>query len=504
MPTLPGSRGVNSRSDLVFESKIFTLSAYRFPLRPDHSIHSGYHTVTKTTYVKIMHTDVHSGSTNPTSTKTFTKDVWAWGLWDWGSAAFNAVVTTFVFAVYLTNAKLFGPEANPMLGYAMTAAGLIIALVAPALGQAVDRSGRRATVLRFTTLSTAIIIACLFFVTPGRPGLILGLFLLALGNIMFETGSVIYNALISDISAPHNVGRVSGFGWGLGYLGGIVLLMILFVGFISPDVGWFGVTKEDGLNIRVAMLLAAIWLLTSSLPLLFRLKNKPPRSECPRLGIFEAYRQLFSSIRELWRHDRQVVWFLLSSAIYRDGLAGVFSFGAVLAGNAFGFAPNEVILFGVATNVVAGIATISFGWLDDKLGARAVIIISLVSMVAMGMSVFVFHDGVAGLTPKQVFWVFGLVLCVFVGPIQSASRTYLARIAPPGEEAEIFGLYATTGRAISPLAPFMYATAITVGASVLGIGVGEAAYFGILGITLVLILGLLAFIPVKAQPKHQD
>lgn len=163
---------------LGFRIKIFTLSAYRFPLRPDHSIHTGYHTVTKTTYVKIMHTDVHSGSTDLTSTKTFTKDVWAWGLWDWGSAAFNAVVTTFVFAVYLTNAKLFGPEANPMLGYAMTAAGLIIALVAPALGQAVDRSGRRATVLRFTTLSTAIIIACLFFVTPGRPGLILGLFLL--------------------------------------------------------------------------------------------------------------------------------------------------------------------------------------------------------------------------------------------------------------------------------------------------------------------------------------
>ncbi|QTG75345.1 MFS transporter [Trueperella pecoris] len=451
--------------------------------------------------------DIHASAGNAaldsTRIRTFNKDVWAWGLWDWGSAAFNAVVTTFVFAVYLTNAKLFGPDANRLLGYAMTIAGLFIALIAPALGQAVDRSGRRSTILRFTTLSTALIIACLFFVTPGQHGLMLGLVLLALGNIAFETGSVIYNALISDISAPHNVGRISGFGWGLGYLGGIVLLMILFVGFISPDVGWFGVTKEAGLNIRVAMLIAALWLLTASLPLLFRLKNKPARTDTPRLGVFEAYRQLFRSIAELWRHDRQVVWFLLSSAIYRDGLAGVFSFGAVLAGTAFGFAPNEVIIFGVATNVVAGIATISFGWLDDRIGARAVIIISLVSMVAMGMSVFLFHDGVAGLTPKQVYWVFGLVLCIFVGPIQSASRTYLARIAPPGEEAEIFGLYATTGRAVSPLAPFMYSTAITVGAGVMGIGVGEAAYFGILGITIVLVLGLLAFLPVKAQPKHQ-
>ncbi len=439
--------------------------------------------------------------TAPTSGKILTKTVWAWGLWDWGSAAFNAVVTTFVFAVYLANANLFGPDANRLLGYALTVAGILVAVVAPALGQAVDRSGKRATVLRITTTATAIIIACLYFVIPGQSGLWLGLFLIAAGNIVFETGSVIYNAIISDLAEPHNVGRVSGFGWGLGYLGGIVLLLILFVGFISPEVGWFGVTSKDGLNIRVAMLLASAWLLLFSLPLFFTLSNKPARTDTPRLGIIESYRQLLKSIATLWRSDRQVVWFLLSSAVYRDGLAGVFSFGAVLAGTAYGFSPDEVIVFGVATNVVAGIATIGFGWLDDKLGARAVIIISLTSMVAMGLCVFFFHAGVGPLSPKQVYWVFGLILCIFVGPIQSASRTYLARIAPPGEEAEIFGLYATTGRAVSALAPFMYSTAITVGAALLGIGVDEAAYFGILGITLVLVLGLLAFLPVKAQPK---
>lgn len=441
-----------------------------------------------------------AGGAAPT-TKTLTKDVWAWGLWDWGSAAFNAVVTTFVFTVYLANADLFGPDANRLLGFALAIAGILVAIVAPALGQAVDRSGKRATVLRVTTTATALIIACLYFVIPGQSGLWLGLFLVAAGNILFETGSVIYNAIISDLAEPHNVGRISGFGWGLGYLGGIVLLLILFVGFISPEVGWFGVTSKDGLNIRVAMLLSAAWLLLFSLPLFFTLANKPARTGEPRLGVIDSYRQLFHSIAELWRSDRQVVWFLLSSAIYRDGLAGVFSFGAVLASAAFGFSADEVIVFGVATNVVAGIATIAFGWLDDKLGARAVIIISLTSMVAMGLCVFFFHAGVGPLSPKQVYWIFGLVLCIFVGPIQSASRTYLARIAPAGEEAEIFGLYATTGRAVSALAPFMYSTAITVGAGLLGIGVDEAAYFGILGITIVLVMGLVAFLPVKAQPK---
>lgn len=434
--------------------------------------------------------------------RVFTKKVWAWGLWDWASAAFNAIVTTFVFSVYLTNADLFGPEANRQLGIALGIAGVFIAVIAPALGQAVDRSGKRATVLTSTTLLTALVTALLFFVTPGER-LWLGLFLLALGNILFETGSVIYNAIITDLTDSKNVGRISGFGWGLGYIGGIVLLLILFVGFINPDVGWFGVTSENGLNIRAAMLVAAIWTVVFSAPLMLSLRNKPRKEGTKSLGIIDSYKQLFASIAHLWRSDRSVVWFLISSAIYRDGLAGVFTFGAVLASTAFGFSGGEVIIFGIAANLIAGIATIAFGWLDDILGARAVIIISVTSMVIMGLCVFFFHDGLGPLAPKTVYWIFGLLLCVFVGPTQSASRTYLARIAPPGEEGEIFGLYATTGRAVSFLAPFMYSTAITVGAAAAGIALDQAAYFGILGIGLVLLVGLLTFLPVKAQPKNK-
>ncbi|MDP9806214.1 UMF1 family MFS transporter [Trueperella bonasi] len=449
------------------------------------------------------HTDNSPRAVEPKA-KVFTGKVWAWGLWDWGSAAFNAIVTTFVFSVYLTNADLFGPDANRLLGYVLAAAGIFVAVIAPVLGQSVDRTGKSATVMRVTTLLTALITACLYFVSPGEAQLWLGLFLLAAGNVAFETGSVVYNAIITDISSPENVGRVSGFGWGLGYIGGIVLLLILFVGFIEPDVGWFGVTSENGLNVRVAMLVAALWTVVFSAPLLIGMSNKAPRGDTPKLGVVGSYKLLFASMRRLWNTDRGVVWFLLSSAIYRDGLAGAFAFGAVLAAAAFGFEAGEVIIFGIAANLVAGIATIVFGWLDDILGARTVIIISLVSMVTCGLMIFFFHDGLAGLSPKIVYWIFGLLLCVFVGPTQSASRTYLARIAPPGEEGEIFGLYATTGRAVSFLSPFMYSTAITIGAAVAGIAVDEAAYFGILGIAIVLLAGLVAFLPVKAQPKADD
>lgn len=437
----------------------------------------------------------------PKGRSAFTKKVWAWGLWDWASAAFNAIVTTFIFSVYITNDELFGEAANAQLGWALTAAGIIVAIIAPALGQAVDRSGRRSTVLRVTTIAVAIITACLFFVEPGQERLWLGLFLLAAGNIAFETGSVVYNAIITDISRPENIGRISGFGWGLGYLGGIVLLLILFVGFINPEVGWFGVTSENGLDVRVSMVIAAVWTIIFSAPLLVSLKNKPSRHSGESVSIVDTYKRLFQSIRDLWNTDRSVVWFLISSAIYRDGLAGVFTFGAVLAARAFGFEPGEVIIFGVAANLVAGIATIAFGWIDDRVGARAVIIFSVTSMVILGFLIFFLHDGIGSVEPKTIYWIFGLMLCVFVGPTQSASRTYLARIAPPGEEGEIFGLYATTGRAVSFLAPFMYANAIVLGAAMLDITLDEAAYFGILGIILVLLVGLVAFLPVKAQPK---
>ncbi|MDN6486935.1 MAG: MFS transporter [Ancrocorticia sp.] len=430
--------------------------------------------------------------------------VWRWAMWDWGSAAFNSVVTTFVFAAYLTNKDLFGPDANSYLGWVLAAAGIVVAIIAPALGQWTDRTGRRNSTLTWATLGVVVIMAFLFFVKPDGGGtyMWLGLILVALGNIIFETGSVVYNSTVSDISTKETVGRVSGFGWGMGYVGGIVLLAILYVGFIAPDVGWFGVTSEDGMNIRVSMVISAAWFLLSALPLMIKGKDREP-SGSQTHGIIEAYRQVFRSIAQFWRTDRSVVWFLISSAIYRDGLAGVFSFGGVLAAAAFGFEADEVLIFGIAANVVAGIATIVFGRLDDRSGSRAVILLSLTTMVVVAFIIFFAHAGIdlgpIQLTPTAMFWIFGLILCVFVGPTQSASRTYLARIAPRGEEGELFGLYATTGRAVSFLAPFMYSTCITIAANVMGTSRADAAYFGILGIVLVLLVGLLAFIPVKPQ-----
>ncbi|MDP3967260.1 MAG: MFS transporter [Nocardioides sp.] len=420
--------------------------------------------------------------------------VWAWSLWDWGSAAFNAVITTFVFSVYITSDP-FGPNAESSLGWALALAGLLVAVTAPVTGQRADRARRRGFWLAFYTLLVVACSAGLFFITPTPDLLWVGLAVLAAGNIVFELASVNYNAMLPRISTPATVGRVSGMGWGMGYLGGIVLLLIVYFGFISPEVGLFGVTSEDGMDVRVTMLVCAAWTLLFSLPVLLTLRDTPTErvGRQPRQSIAASYRALAVSVRELWHRDRRTVFFLGASAVFRDGLAGVFTFGGVIAAGTFGFSPGDVIIFGIAANVVAGLATIGFGWLDDWIGPKRVIVLSLASMIVAGLLVFVLHEG-----GTVVFWTVGLVLAIFVGPAQSASRTFLTRLIPEGQEGQIFGLYATTGRAASFLAPTGFAVAITAGVIFTeATNADEAQHWGILGIVAVLTAGLALLLPVR-------
>jgi MFS transporter, UMF1 family len=171
----------------------------------------------------------------------------------------------------------------------------------------------------------------------------------------------------------------------------------------------------------------------------------------------------------------------------------VFTFGGVLAAGSFGFSSGQVIVFAIAANIVAGASTILIGLLDDRIGAKPVMVGSLIGLVLFGILVFVFHDG-----GQTVFWIFGLALCAFVGPAQSASRSFLARQIPAGREGEIFGLYATTGKAATFLSPAMWAAAISVAAAVLPAG-SNTQYWGILGIVLVLLVGLLLLLPVRSR-----
>lgn len=430
----------------------------------------------------------------------------AWAAWDWGSAAFNAVVTTFVFTTWITSEAFVEAGTadagavvalhTTWLGWGLTVAGVLVALLAPALGALADASGRRRLWLGVNTAAVVVATAAMFFVRPEAGSLsdavILGVVLLSVGNVFFELASVAYNAMLLDISTPTTVGRVSGIGWGAGYVGGIVLLLVLFVGFISPDVGWFGVTGADGLDVRVSVLLSALWFAVFAVPVLVAVPD-PVRPPGSGVGVLGAYRRLGHDLAHLWRERRATLWFLVASAVYRDGLAGVFTFGAVVAVGTFGFSASEVIVFAIAANVVAGLSTVAAGWLDDRVGPRAVVVGSLVGLIVAGLAVFVLHDG-----GQAVFWSFGLLLTAFVGPAQSASRALLARLAEPERATEAFGLYATTGRAASFLAPFTFSTFVAV--------TGTQAW-GVVGLVLVLAVGLalllLVRLPASAAPPRR-
>ena len=416
--------------------------------------------------------------------------VFSWALWDWGSASFNAVITTFVFTVYLTSTDAFGGTdfVSAQLGWWIGGAGLVIALLAPITGQRSDGSGRRKLWLAVNTYIVVLLSALMFFVEP-KPGLlVLGLFLIAAGTVFFEFAAVNYNAMLHQVSTPKTIGRISGFGWAMGYFGGIVLLLILYFGFIHPEVGLFGVTDADGLSVRVSMLIAAAWFGLSALPLLFKVPEfHAPAAKRARTGFLRSYAILGRDIAKLWRESRPTLGFLVASAVFRDGLTGVFTFGGVLAAGTFGFSGGDVIVFAIAANVVAGLSTLLVGSLDDRIGPKPVMVTALGGTILAALALFVFHEG-----GTVVFWTFGLIMCLFVGPAQSASRSFLSRMVPAERQGEMFGLYATTGKAATFLAPTAFALFVTLfGAQV----------WGVLGIALVLLVGLILLLPVRAtQP----
>ncbi|WP_152363985.1 MFS transporter [Microlunatus speluncae] len=430
-------------------------------------------------------------STDPTPPRTKRGRVLAWALWDWGASAYSTIVVTFVIAPYLTEdvaaqAPTGSLSGATWLSIALAAAGLLIALLAPVIGQRADAGGRRKLNLALWSGLTVISAAGLFFVRDEYSYLWLGLILMAAGSVFSEFAGVSYNAMLRQVSTPATIGKVSGFGWAAGYVGGIGVLLGAYLLFIQPEVGLFGVTADGGLKFRVLAVVAAVWFAVWSIPVLIAVPEIPPTDRAARVGFFASYGVLIKQLRGLYAGARHTVWFLLASAIFRDGLAAVFAFGAVLARSVYGLSAGEVIIFGVAANVVAAAGAFAAGFIEDRVGPKLIILVSLGGLIVAAV-VLLFAQG------STMFWIFGLALCLWVGPAQSSSRTFLARLSPAGHEGQLFGLYATTGRAVSFLAPSLFG---------LFAGIFASDRMGIIGIALVLLVGAIALLGVRPPPRE--
>jgi UMF1 family MFS transporter len=419
---------------------------------------------------------------------------WAWALWDWAEQPFPTIMQTFIFPVYLAGAAAaVGTDSDSLLGITTGIAGVIVALMAPVFGRRSDESGKRKFWLMVNTYILVAIMIAAFFVQPKPEFLLFGLVLYGLGSIVQESAFINYYAMLRQVSTPTSIGKVSGYAWGLGYAGGIILLCISLFGFILPGTV-FGFAIGDSMPVRITFLFSAVWFALFSIPLFRRVPEIEPKENRKKESLWASYIKLWGQLQSLRRQAPDTFKFLISSAIYRDGLAGVFTFGAVLGTLAFGFSQTEVILFGIAANIVAGIGAAVGGRLDDKLGSRAVIIRSLIGLIIAGSAVFAFA-GFGVIT----YWIGGLALCLFVGPAQAASRTFVSRFTPVGREGEVFGLYQTTGRAVSFLSGFMWAGSITI-ASLL-FGLESATIYGIIGIIVILVVGLVLLLRVNPNPS---
>lgn len=374
------------------------------------------------------------------------RGLFAWCLYDWANSAFPTVITTFVFSAYFT--KVVSTDvshATAVWGYAMSLSALAVAVLGPVLGAIADNGGRRKPWLGVFSLICVMASAALWLVEPDPSFAMTALVLVAVANAAFETGMIFYNAMLPDLVPASRMGRLSGWGWGLGYFGGLACLALVLVGFVQAQQPWFGLATESAEHLRITGPVVAIWFGVFCLPLFFMCPDNARKTRDMMTAVRSGLVTLITTVREV-RHHGNIVRYLIARMLYVDGLNTLFAFGGIYAAGTFGLTFEELIIFGIGMNVTAGLGALGFAWLDDRTGPRRVILIAVSGLAVLGTALLVV-DG------KTAFWLCGLPLGIFVGPAQSAGRTLMARIAPDHKRTEMFGLFALSGKATAFLGP---------------------------------------------------
>ena len=401
---------------------------------------------------------------------------WSWALYDWANSPFTTLIITFVFPAYFQQAIVADPVAGQALwGQAVAVGGLIIAVLAPILGAIADQRGARKPWIFAFTWVCVIGSALLWFAEPSPAWIVFSLVVVVIANVGFEFGIVFNNALLPDIVPEKRLGRLSGWAWGLGYAGGLAALLLTLVVFIWPETPPFGLDKEAAEHVRMSGPLVALWLAIFSLPLLLFTPDRPAQpgamGEAIRTGLAGLARTLAALPR-----NRTIALYLLAHMIYADGLISLFAFGGVYAAGQFGLSLSEVILFGIVLNVAAGLGALLFGWVDDWIGSKRVIVIALIGLIAASLL------AVAATTITWL-WVAGIAIGIFVGPAQAASRSLMARLSEPENRAAFFGLYALSGKATAFAGPALVAI-VTAASGSQRAGIAAIIGFFVVGLIL--------------------
>ncbi|MCG8561210.1 MAG: MFS transporter [Hyphomicrobiales bacterium] len=406
-----------------------------------------------------------------------------WILFDWASQPFFTLVQTFLFAPYFVNVLVGDPvHGQALWGYAAAAAGLIVALTSPALGAIADASGRRKPYVAVCSVGLVVGCALLWLAEPG-PDLNLTLIFAAvvLATVAVEFATVFTNAMMPSLVPDHQLGRLSGTGWAVGYIGGLVSLVIV-AGLLVADAAsgrtLLGLEPLLALDAarhegeRLVGPFSALWYVVFVLPLFLFTpdRNGMLVSAAP---VRDGLRRLVETLKNV-RQYSVVVRFLIARMLYVDGLGAIFAFGGLYGASLFAWGPMQLGLFGIVLALAGSVGALAGGWLDDRFGAKSVIMVTLafLSAGAIGVvsvdreSVFFVLDVAApaegratfASAGEQVYLFFAVVIGIMAGPLQSASRSLLARLAPREMVTEFFGLYAFSGKITAFAAPFLVAS----------------------------------------------
>jgi UMF1 family MFS transporter len=406
-------------------------------------------------------------------------------MFDWAAQPFFTLITTFIFAPFFASALAPDPaQGQAWWGYATGFAGLCIAVLSPLLGGVADMTGPRKP---WIAVFGAMLVAgagLLWFAVPGHPCAVpIALAGFVLATIGAEFATVFNNAMMTRLVPPERIGRLSGTGWAVGYLGGLLSLVIM-LGFLaaSPDTGrtLLGLAPAFGLDPalregdRISGPLTALWFVLFVAPMFLLTPDMPKTGVKLAAAARQGFVQLRATLAEVRRWP-SMARFLIANMIYQDGLVALFAFGAIYAAGVFGWSTIEVGIFGILLTVTGVFGALAGGWLDDRiggkpvvLGAIVVLIITCIGILSLGKDHILFvipaeagrpGDGLFGSLPEKVYLGMGLLIGLVAGPLQAASRSLLARLSPPARTGQFFGLFALSGKVTSFMGPTLVALA---------------------------------------------
>lgn len=371
----------------------------------------------------------------------------AWALYDWGHSAFAAIITTFIFSSYFTQGIASNPiQGTKLWGDTIALSGLIIAVLSPFLGSIADKQGRRKPWIFVFTVITSVSAGLLWFSKPSPEFIQWTLTWVVIGTIAFEISYVFYNSMMHDLVEEPYLGRLSGLSWGLGYGGGVCSLIIALV-LIQEGGSWFNLDKQTAEAIRLCGPLVGAWFLIFALPLFFKVPDRKKQPVKISEAIISGCTSFINNISKL-KGYKHVGLFLIARMLFADGLTTLFVFGGIYAAGEFHLPPEEIVKFGIAMNVSAGLGAVIFAWLDDTIGSVNTMLLSLFFLI-ISLTALLFIKSIV------LFWILALFMGLFVGPVQAASRTYMVRITPKERQSEFFGMYALSGKMTAFMGPWL-------------------------------------------------